>query len=76
MSFMGRFKRHLGLMEKIMGVLLVMTGIAFLNIFDAFNINAFGQWIIETFPGLATIEDLVTTKEFQGEILKQQAPRP
>jgi cytochrome c-type biogenesis protein len=72
LSFMQRFKRHLGLMEKIMGVLLIATGIAFLNVFDWFSINAFGQWMIETFPGLATIEEWATPKDLQGEIRKQQ----
>ncbi len=72
MAFIQRFRRHLGLMEKIMGVLLVLTGIAFLNVFDWFSINAFGQWMIETFPGLSTIEEWATPKDLQGEILKQQ----
>jgi cytochrome c-type biogenesis protein len=72
LSFMNRFKRHLGLMEKIMGLLLVLTGIAFLNVFDWFSINAFGQWMIETFPGLTTLEERFTPQDLQGEILKQK----
>jgi cytochrome c-type biogenesis protein len=72
MSFMQRFRRHLGIMEKVMGVLLVLTGIAFLNIFDWFSINALGQWMIETFPGLLKIEDWATPHDLQRDILKQQ----
>ena len=72
MGFMQRFRRHLGLMEKIMGVLLILTGIAFLNVFDGFSIGAVGQWMIENFPGLARIEEWATPKDLQGEILKQQ----
>lgn len=72
MGFMQKFRRHLGLMEKIMGALLVLTGIAFLNIFDGFSIGAVGQWMIEHFPGLGRIEEWVTPKDLQGEILKTQ----
>jgi cytochrome c-type biogenesis protein len=74
MSFMQRFKRHLGLMEKFMGVLLILTGIAFLNVIEWFSINAFGQWMIETFPILTTLEEKLAPKDLQGEILKQKAP--
>ena len=49
LSFMHRFKRHLGTMEKVMGALLVLTGLMFLT----GSINWFGQWLIENFPGLA-----------------------
>ena len=72
MGFMQRFRRHLGLMEKIMGVLLILTGIAFLNVVDGFSIGAVGQWMIEHFPGLGRIEEWVTPKDLQGDILKQQ----
>jgi cytochrome c-type biogenesis protein len=72
LSFLNRFKRHLGLMEKIMGLVLVLTGIAFLNVVDWFSINAFGQWMIETFPGLTTLEERFTPQDLQGEILKQR----
>lgn len=75
LSFMNRFKRHLGLMEKIMGALLVLTGIAFLNVFDWFSINAFGQWMIETFPGLSTLEERLTPSDLQREIMNQR-PAP
>jgi len=30
MRFLTRFRRHLGLMEKVMGVLLILTGLAFI----------------------------------------------
>ncbi len=72
LGFMQRFRRHLGVMEKVMGALLVLTGIAFLNIIDWFSINAFGQWLIETFPVLTTLEEAVTPKDLQGEILRQR----
>jgi len=68
LSFMQRFRRHLGLMEKIMGVLLVLTGIAFLNVVDWFSIQALGQWLIETFPGLARIEEMMTPEALQQDL--------
>ncbi|MBN8912855.1 MAG: cytochrome c biogenesis protein CcdA [Rhizobiales bacterium] len=68
LAFMQRFRRHLGTMEKIMGVLLVLTGIAFLNVFDWFSIQSIGQWLIETFPGLARIEELMTPEKLQQDL--------
>jgi cytochrome c-type biogenesis protein len=68
LSFMHRFRRHLGLMEKIMGLLLVLTGIAFLNVFEWFSIQALGQWLIETFPGLARVEELMTPEKLQHDL--------
>src|SRR3990170_4634598 len=75
LSFMQRFRRHLGAVEKVMGVLLIVTGIAFLNIFDWLSINAFGQWLIETFPGLARIEDWATPDSLPGEITRRATGR-
>lgn len=48
-SVLGRLKRHLANVERAMGVLMVLTGIAFLtgSVSDASN------WMIETFPALA-----------------------
>lgn len=68
LSFMQRFRRHLGLMEKIMGALLVLTGIAILNVFDWFSIQALGQWLIETFPSLARVEELLTPEKLQQDL--------
>jgi cytochrome c-type biogenesis protein len=68
LSFMQRFRRHLGTMEKIMGLLLVLTGIAFLNVFDWFSIQSIGQWLIETFPGLARIEEYATPERLQQDL--------
>ena len=70
LGFMHRFKRHLGLVEKVMGALLVLTGILFLT----GSINLFGQWLIETFPVLGRIEDWVTPAGLENEIMKQRGP--
>jgi hypothetical protein len=48
---MGRFRRHLGTIEKVLGAFLVLTGILFLT--DSMTLIS--VWILETFPGLASI---------------------
>jgi len=50
-NVMNRFKRHMGLIEKIMGGMLVVVGIMMMT--GAFTRLAF--WLLETFPGLAAI---------------------
>ena len=51
MRFLTRFRRHLGLVEKIMGVLLILTGIAFLSGF----VSDAAIWFQQTFPILSRI---------------------
>ncbi len=67
MSFMNKFKRHLGTMEKVMGALLVITGLMFLT----GSMNWFGQWLIETFPMLSQVEDWVTPDSLQNDIMRK-----
>ena len=67
LAFMQRFRRHLGIVEKVMGGLLVLTGILFLT----GSMNTFGQWMIDTFPVLSRIEDMLVPKSLPGEILKK-----
>lgn len=50
-AFLKRFKTHLGTVEKVMGGLLVLTGVAFL----AGWTTTASFWLLETFPGLATL---------------------
>jgi len=50
-AFMARFRGHLAYVEKTMGALLVLTGLAFLfGVFAQFN-----SWLIEMFPALQNI---------------------
>lgn len=51
MNFLDRFKKHLGRVEQIVGVLLVLTGILFLT----GGMQTFAFWLLETFPILGTI---------------------
>jgi cytochrome c-type biogenesis protein len=67
MSFMQRFKRNLGIIEKVMGVLLVITGIMFLT----GSMNWLGQWLLDNVPILSRIEEMATPDTLQTEIMKQ-----
>jgi cytochrome c-type biogenesis protein len=50
-AFLARFRSRLAMVERVMGGLLVLTGIAFLaGFFTQLN-----SWLLEAFPGLATI---------------------
>ena len=69
LGFMKRFKAHFETLEKVMGALLVVTGLMFL--FGAQNM--FGQWMLEHFPALARIEAWVTPESLSGDILKKGA---
>jgi cytochrome c-type biogenesis protein len=50
-EFLVRFRRHLIHMERVMGGLLVLTGIAFLTGF----VTRASFWLLEAFPGLGQI---------------------
>jgi cytochrome c-type biogenesis protein len=50
-AFLARFKAHLGLVEKAMGGLLVLTGIAFLT----GTVSEVSYWLLDAFPALGKI---------------------
>jgi cytochrome c-type biogenesis protein len=49
--FLKRFRSHFGKVEKIVGALLVVTGVMFLT----GGIQSVSFWLLQTFPGLATL---------------------
>ncbi len=51
MGFLTRFRKHLGLMEKVMGGLLVLTGIMFMT----GSMSLVALWFLETLPALGTL---------------------
>ncbi len=51
MRFMSKFKKHLGTVEKVMGAVLVLTGILFLT----GSMQTMSYWLLEAFPQLGTI---------------------
>jgi cytochrome c-type biogenesis protein len=71
LGFMQKFRRHLASMEKAMGAMLVITGLLFVT----GSMNSLGNWMLETFPSLAKIEETYTPKSLQGEIMKQTDKR-
>jgi len=50
-AFIARFRAHLRLVEKAMGGLLVLTGVAFLT----GSVSELSFWLLQTFPALGKI---------------------
>lgn len=46
LNFMQKFRKHLGVVEKVMGVFLILAGIMFLTGYMA----TISYWLLETFP--------------------------
>jgi cytochrome c-type biogenesis protein len=67
LGFMKRFRRHLGRVEKAMGILLVVAGVLVLTGW----LNAFGTWLLDAVPALGEIEDLLTPNDLKTRILKE-----
>ncbi len=51
LSWANRFRKHMGTVEKVMGGLLVLTGILFIT----GSMSLIAQWMIDTFPAFQTI---------------------
>ncbi|WP_343078750.1 cytochrome c biogenesis CcdA family protein [Ostreiculturibacter nitratireducens] len=51
MGLMSRLKRHMGLIEKAMGTLLILVGLALLT----GALSSLSYWLLETFPSLALL---------------------
>lgn len=51
MRFLGRFKVHLGRVEKAMGAMLVLAGVFFLT----GGVQTASYWLLETFPALGQL---------------------
>ena len=51
MRFMQRFRAHFGKVERVVGVLLVVTGIAFMT----GGVQRASYWLLEAFPGLSNL---------------------
>ncbi len=51
MAFLQRFRRYLGMVEKVMGAFLIIAGVMFLT----GDIQRVSVWLIETFPALANV---------------------
>lgn len=51
MSWMARFRQHLGLVEKLMGALLIIFGL----LIATETINVIAQWMLDTFPVFSAV---------------------
>lgn len=51
MRLMARFKRHMMTVERVMGVMLIVAGVAFLT----GQMAALSSWLLEAFPQLAVV---------------------
>jgi cytochrome c-type biogenesis protein len=51
LGFLRRFRRHLGTVEKVVGGLLVLAGIAFLTGW----MNELSYWLLDSFPALGKL---------------------
>jgi len=51
LQFMKRFRKHMGLVEKTMGGVLVLTGVMFLT----GQMATLSYWLLETFPAFSAI---------------------
>ena len=51
LTFFKKFRRHMPLVEKLMGLALVVTGIAFLT----GGMQTLSYWLLDTFPALSNI---------------------
>jgi cytochrome c-type biogenesis protein len=49
--FLKRFRAHFGVVERIVGLLLVVTGVMFLT----GGVQSVSFWLLQTFPGLANL---------------------
>lgn len=47
-SVLGRMKKHLATVERVMGVLMILVGVGFLT----GAVSTFSIWLLETFPAL------------------------
>jgi len=51
MGWMGKFRRHLGLIEKLMGAFLILFGV----LIATNSINIIAQWMLENVPWFSAI---------------------
>jgi len=62
MRFLAKFRVHLGKVEKIIGILLVIAGLLFLT----GQMQTLSYWLLETFPQFSQIEGLSLSEVGRG----------
>lgn len=76
LSFLQRFQRYLGIMEKVMGVLLILVGLLFINAtldwpYSWISLNGFATWLLENFEWLQSVENLLVPDDVADKILEK-----
>jgi cytochrome c-type biogenesis protein len=51
MRWMRKFRRHLGTVEKVMGIMLILVG----GMMITGDFSAMAYWLVETFPVLSEL---------------------
>jgi cytochrome c biogenesis protein CcdA len=68
-EFGKELPRRIGIVAQLIGLLLLVVGMASLG----GSLNDLGTWLLENIPVLARIEEFLTPKDLQTEILKEGA---
>lgn len=76
LRFLKKFQKHLGLIEKLMGVLLIFVGFLFINSTlnwwgSWISLTGFSSWLIENFEWLQYVEGLLLPDDVPDQILGQ-----
>ena len=61
--------RHLERTSMAAGVAVMAAGL----FIAGGSMNVIGQWMLDTFPALASFEEMITSRSLQGEIMKRGA---
>lgn len=74
LNFLRKFQRHLGTMEKVAGVLLILVGLLFINStldwpFSWISLNGFSTWLLENFEWMQNVEKWLVPDRVADEIL-------
>lgn len=78
LRFLKRFQKHLGLMEKIVGLLLIFIGFLFINSTldwwgSWISLNGLSSWLLENFEWMQSVEKWLVPDDLADEILKKNA---
>ena len=75
LAFLQRFQRYLGVLEKVMGVMLIVVGLLFINAtldwqYSWISLNGFSTWLLENFEWMQSVEKLLVPDDVADQILQ------
>jgi len=76
LRFMKRYQNYIGIMEKIVGLLLVLVGLLFINStldwqYSWLSLNGLSTWLLENFEWMQSVENLLVPDDLANEILNK-----